>query len=1102
MLLAGGIRPAAAQTIGGGLTALPTINLSADLLQNGGFEAQSGGFPSGWSTPSGWAVDQVVKRGGSFSYRRSGGAGTAAQTVQVKKGIYNLSGWVKTEGVGSGNAGIRLQLDMRPTLSQWQTTETITGTTDWKFYEVKNVVVPEDMTVSVKLENFGGATGTAWFDDVKLVQQLPQAVDVFLLYPNFRGMLFDDGPQTVRLDVTVTPPGGDLGRYRVASTLKDEATGQVVASQTVAAAQHLVAELNGAAMQYGRAYLATVALVDASSGNAVYTYPAYRVSRAPASARSSMNVAFDAKNRVLLKGKPRFVLGVYDSGGGYASDDAYWENQIWSPTGDRRLDGFRINMYLNYWLGETPAPAIKALMANLQKRGVMYLQTGNCFSQWAAGNNFAIHSSDAYVQDIGAHPGSAGYYTADECKSVLMPGIFEQYKRLRQLDPDSVTFAALFADDIQLWRDAADIISSDPYPMYAQEPAGGYNHKLVAEWTRLTREAVKDARPFMTVLQFFKFTSQGRWPTRQELRNHAYMAIVEGARGLWWWAVGNGAGALAALCPGQWCPERVQHHEDLKAVINEIADLEPALLADDAPGALTGNSQSSAIKTKVKLAGGRGYVFAYNNTNQPVTTTFTWNTAPGTVSVNAEGRSIGASGNSFSDTFGPYQAHVYVIGNAGSGGGNPGGGTPPPPPPPPAAVTFSNPAANATVSGTTTVTMAATGGTGPYTFRLAVDGTQVYAGQNNTFSWNTTTVGDGSHTLTATVTDSAGLSGSTQRGVTVSNTTSTPPPAAGDLRVAFTSPQVNGRVRGTVVVNVWVAGQSGASNAFTLSVGGRQVAAATIPGNHAVLYWDSTGVADGAHTLVATVRDAAGKTGSSTRNVTTVNGVTAPPTTPPPTTPPPPTPPPASGGLTVAFTSPRPLSTVAGTVVTNLWVTGQSGTSNTFTLSVGGQTQTSATIAGNHAVLYWDTRKVADGTHAVVATVRDATGKTGTSSITVTVRNGVASAPTPPASTPPPPPPPPPPSTGSLDLFFTSPNGTVSGTMVVNLWVGGQSTESKTYTLMVDGRVVGTQTSTGNHVWFSVPTTGYTNGTHTLSATVRDASGRTGASSKTVAVSN
>src|SRR4029079_1798722 len=110
-----------------------------------------------------------------------------------------------------------------------------------------------------------------------------------------------------------------------------------------------------------------------------------------------------------------------------------------------------------------------------------------------------------------------------------------------------------------------------------------------------------------------------------------------------------------------------------KTVINEIAALEPALLADDAPGALSANSNASAIRTKVKLLNGRGYAFAYNTTNAQAGATFTWNTNPGTVTVNGENRTLGSSGRSFNDTFGPYQAHVYVIGSGGNGndqGGN------------------------------------------------------------------------------------------------------------------------------------------------------------------------------------------------------------------------------------------------------------------------------------------------------------------------------------------------------------------------------------------------------------------------------------------------
>jgi hypothetical protein len=1056
----GSVLPAFAQStalVGGGLTALPSVSLGANQLRNGGFETLSGGAPASWSTGAGLDMDQLVKRSGTFSYRATGNFATSTQAIQLRKGIYKLSGYVRTQGVGSGTTnGVRLQFDFRPFTSSWKTTDVISGTRDWTLFELPNLVVPQDATVTIKLENFNNSTGTAWFDDVRLQEQTAEPVEVFMLYPNFRGMLFDDQPQTMKFDVTVTPPGGDFARYRVTGTLRDEASGQVLLTRNFAASATLVAELEGGQMQAGRPYLATFSLVDLSSNATVSTYPAYRVSKAPGEARGSMKVSFDAKNRVLVRGVPRFVLGVYDSGSSYSAQDAFWESQLWSPTGERRMNDMKINFYLNYWYGEAPADAMKALMANLQKRGVMYLQTGNCFDKHPAGSNFLINSSDAYVRDIGAHPGSGGYYTIDECLSSLIPGAFAQYDRLRRLDPGSMTFSTNFGNpDLVLWRDSADIISTDPYPLYAAEPSGGYNHRTVGDWTARTREVVKDSRPIMTVLQFFKFTSQGRWPTRPEMRNHAWMAIVEGARGLWWWSLGDNA--LKNVC-SDWCAERTGYMNNLKAVVNEIAALEPALLADDAPGALTGNSNPSAIRTKVKLHNGRGYVFAYNTTSAQAGATFTWNTTPGTVTVNAESRTLAASGNSFSDSFGPYQAHVYMIGSGGSGATSPG----PTPTPTPISsapiVTFSNPAAGATVSGSTTVTLSASSGSGGgYTYRVSVNGSNVYTGTNPTFSWNTTSVANGIQTLTATVTDSASGTGTATRTVTVSNGTLSPP-ASGALTVALTQPLSGSTLSGTNWAVVWVRGATGTSNVYTLSVGGRAVGTTTTSSMGPVaIPWNTASVADGPQVLTASVRDASGRTGSTSASVTLRNGTAATPLTP-------------------GFTTPAAGATVSGTVTVGLTASGGSGYSYRLTID-GVQVATTASYT-------WNTTSVANGSHTLAVRVTDSAGRTATSSRTVTVSNATATP---------------------LKVFITQPTSgaSVGGTAWVVMWVEGTSGTANAFTLRLGKTTIGSQTTSARGP-VSVPwtTTSLANGTYALTATVRDATGAIGSTILSVTVRN
>src|SRR5204862_344829 len=94
------------------------------------------------------------------------------------------------------------------------------------------------------------------------------------------------------------------------------------------------------------------------------------------------------------------------------------------------------------------------------------------------------------------------------------------------------------------------------------------------------------------------------------------------------------------------------------------------------------------------------------------------------------------------------------------------GGTPPPPPPALTA-SFTSPAAGATVSGTVSVGMSASGGTAPYTYTLTIDGSQVASSASATYSWSTTSVADGSHTLGLTVTDGGGRTATASRPVTV-----------------------------------------------------------------------------------------------------------------------------------------------------------------------------------------------------------------------------------------------------------------------------------------------------------------------------------------------
>jgi len=432
-------------------------------------------------------------------------------------------------------------------------------------------------------------------------------------------------------------------------------------------------------------------------------------------AADTPRIAISPEGRVLIHGVPRFVLGVYDSGLGYTTDRAAWEETLFGRVGARQLDGLPINMYLNYHFGKAPLPAVNALMDVLWKRRIMYLQTGNCFEKgsWRryGPGSFAI-MEDGYVRHFARHPGAAGYYIMDECDDALVSETEEHHRHLKTLDPAGITFAVAIAAayrDPAKWVKTADVLAIDPYPMYGKEPAAGYTHFMVADSVARLRAAVPPQRPIWSVLQFFQFTTESRQPTYDEMRTHAVMSIVEGAQGLWWWEIGSNGLRQADG------PTVARQMAALRELVVELARLEPALLAPGAPDALVGNStlaqdplaarkaqlehniavewlysrkvayraelealnagktdmspmlkNNATVRTLTKVVDGTGYVFAYNYTNRPTPIKFTWRRPLTRVVESRDNRAFTVAGASWEDRLAPYEARIYVVTSGGA----------------------------------------------------------------------------------------------------------------------------------------------------------------------------------------------------------------------------------------------------------------------------------------------------------------------------------------------------------------------------------------------------------------------------------------------------
>ena len=204
-----------------------------------------------------------------------------------------------------------------------------------------------------------------------------------------------------------------------------------------------------------------------------------------------------------------------------------------------------------------------------------------------------------------------------------------------------------------------------------------------------------------------------------------------------------------------------------------------------------------------------------------------------------------------------------------SGRARPGGDTTAP------NVSVTAPAAGATVSGTVPVSATATDNVGVVGVQFKLDGTNLGAEDTTRdpttldygVSWNTTTVANGSHTLTAVARDAAGNATTTPtRTVTVNNDRTSP-------NVSVTAPAAGATVSGTVPVSATATDNVGVVG-VQFKLDGTNLGAADTTRDPTTLdygvSWNTTTVANGSHTLTAVARDAAGNTKTSTAVPVTV----------------------------------------------------------------------------------------------------------------------------------------------------------------------------------------------------------------------------------------
>jgi hypothetical protein len=176
--------------------------------------------------------------------------------------------------------------------------------------------------------------------------------------------------------------------------------------------------------------------------------------------------------------------------------------------------------------------------------------------------------------------------------------------------------------------------------------------------------AVLPNKTFFSFIEIACVTSNSPTVPPGGVRAEMWNAIIHGARGIFVFTYtgqiasstgdGGGCGAMPAA-----------NGAELKAQSATITSLSSVLQDAINPSTLGVTMSSQALEAGWRDTPSGKYFFVLNTTNAalpaPATITLTGTGGATTATVYGESRSVSLSGGSFTDTFGPYALHIYVV---------------------------------------------------------------------------------------------------------------------------------------------------------------------------------------------------------------------------------------------------------------------------------------------------------------------------------------------------------------------------------------------------------------------------------------------------------
>ncbi|MEN6400808.1 MAG: hypothetical protein ABFD94_02585 [Armatimonadia bacterium] len=647
----------------------------------------NGGFEEGlkiWSDNPRATVDKEIKHDGAQSARvtipvdqtdRTGIYLT--QQVPIIEGLsYQLEGWVKTQGVkaavlgGMSATGADLIIEFADKQGNWMASGDYAGGTfgdkDWRRVVGKSVQAPIGAGYAVIFLSMR-ATGTAWFDDIKLTESKHHVV---LQSPGNEQKVADNSPtfawqftfhNPATLELSQDPAFPAQGTVKVEklegspySLNRTIAPGKwywrvsVPERQAVSPVWNfeqtapLTQDCTEPTIERDHAYLksarqkATVRFADnVGVKDVTVLLDGQNVTKQAAIGKDKLEIVPAGGWKVGLN---KLNVTVKDAAGNAATRQIYITRALnlplkeWLPNGGMRIDGklkFPLGMYgvrtqdlpemaaagydfvHNYtWDGNGTNETAIEYMDACQKLG---LQAFIGFDR----SRLQAMDEEFVAERVGAlmgHPGLLAWYLFDEPdlphQYVSPDQLRALYRLIKTLDPSHPVIVTVAQTNLMpLYNGSYDVYWSMDYQTPKANVKNFEGH----------RAALAPGVPIMSIVHSYdgnqSKTKRGGappdlvnyQPDAKMMRACAFMAIAHNSSGLawWWWGQGSDAFVTVADVPAAWA--------GLKATLKQIKLLEPVLTAQVTPRMwVEKTGEDREVHLWEKTVGGRTVIIAVN----------------------------------------------------------------------------------------------------------------------------------------------------------------------------------------------------------------------------------------------------------------------------------------------------------------------------------------------------------------------------------------------------------------------------------------------------------------------------------------------------------